>query len=223
MAKAKATSTKSKAFIINAKRTSVLQGMGIRIVEVSKQAHEGVRMEYLKLFGLRPEEVEVVRAQFVVSIGKWADTLTARATHSNVETVEGIKRQSMYNAKSQGLAIMRAASTYAGLTKEQRKAFDGKLADCTGYHQLVAFCRFTNRGNVKTSDVPVGKRETKAWQANTRERLAKAKNYIRFATVEALMVLRDFCDSMIAARRRALVGKAKAQGKATITKLRKAA
>ena len=221
MAKAKATK-ESKKFAINAKRTATLQGMGERIVEVSKAAHEGVRVELVKLFGLRPEEIEIIRAQFSVSIGKWADTLTARKTHSNVETVDGIKRQSMYNQKSQVLAVMRTAATYSGWTKEQRKAFDGKVSDATGYHALIALCRYTNRGNVQTSDVPVGKRETKAWQANTRERLAKAKNMIRFATVEALMVLRDFCDNMIAARRRSLVAKT-GKGKAVIHKLRKAA
>lgn len=216
----------------NAKRDEKIkkEGMilGERLVSVQVESHTTAFKMLLDMKGKSALELAAIKEGVKNAWKEYAEKFNARNTHSDKATVAGMQRASIYNRNSENQAVLSAFEKYAIMSPASRKEFDKRLKDCTAYHALVAFCRHFNAGGKGTRNTDtntasaVAKRERKAWSKNKGERIAKIKQALRFATLDALTVLADYVQKRIAQEKRSLEQQSKGES-GKVTRIRKAA
>lgn len=210
---------------IGGKKLQSLKNLATAIVDHAIEHHATQREKFMELKGLSEAELEIVLAQFNVEVKRYAEKMKLRGSATLKASVS---QQVVWNFASMGRAVIKAWQRYAAMNKSAKQAFDAKLHDAKTWAALVMLCRSTNnkgKGKQDTSASATAKREATRWQKNLRQRIGNVKNDLRFAPIEALMVVRDFCDTMIESRKRiaAKSKPSKAKGKAIVKQLRKAA
>jgi hypothetical protein len=223
--KAKGTPSKAEAKLSKGLKAHA-RALGERIVKTAIEAHKTTLEILTECKGKSALELAEIKLAVSDAWKAYAESLTARATHSTRDEVDAMRRQSIYNRNSEMQAVLSAYEKYSKIAdKKAKKEFDARHDEQRGYHALVLFCRHFNRGSKPTRDSnksgPAA-RERKAWQKKKSERIAKAKQFLRFATLDALMIISEYIDKRIAQEKRSLVQKG--EGKSAVVKaLRKTA
>ena len=208
---------------LSAKIKASMKALGAKIVHVAVEAHTTTLHMLMDCKGKDPLELEAIKEGVSDGWKEYAASLTARNTHSSRDQVDSVRRQSIYNRNSEMQAILTAFQKYAGLSPADRKEFDKALPKA-GYHAVVTFCRnWFKSGKSKGSNAtPVAARERKAWMKKKSERLAKAKEAIRWAPLDALMNLQDFISKRIDQLTKA-AEQAQKEGTGKVHKMKRAA